>query len=113
MQYVILYQDCNGVVMCVVKYILLLLLKYHVCIINSIHLYASMWFVLYMSMFTYMVPDPLHVIIVVITNQLVVSCDMLYHIIPVTDGDTAPSSSQVTSTTPQDAVKISPPVVGK
>ena len=46
MQYVIPYQDYAGVVMCVVKYILLLLLKEHVCIMNSIHLYADMWFVL-------------------------------------------------------------------
>ena len=44
--YVILYQDYNGVAMCVVKYILLLLFKDHVCIMNSTHLYADMWFVL-------------------------------------------------------------------
>ena len=65
-----------------------------------------------MSMFTCMVPD-MNVIIVAITNQLLVSCDMLYYNIPVTDGDTAPSSSQVSSTTPQGAVKTSSPVVGK
>ena len=60
-----------------------------------------------------MVPD-MDVIIVVVTDQLVVSCDMLYYTIPVTDGDTAPSSSQVSSTTPQGAVKTSPSlVVGK
>ena len=38
---------------------------------------------------------------------------MLYYTIPVTDGDTAPSSSQESSTTPQGAVKTSSPVVGK
>ena len=38
---------------------------------------------------------------------------MLYYTIPVTDGDTAPSSSQVGSTTPRGAVKTSSPVVGK
>ena len=58
-----------------------------------------------------MVPD-MYVIIVVLTNQLVVSCDMLYYTIPVTDGDTAPSSSEANSTTPQGAVKTSS-VVGK
>ena len=67
-----------------------------------------------MSMLTCMIPD-MYVIIVVITNQLVVSCDMLYmyYTIPVTDGDTAPSSSQASSTAPQDAVKKPPPVLGK
>ena len=65
-----------------------------------------------MIMFTCMVPD-LIVIIVVITDQLLVSCDMLYYTTPVTDGDTAPSSSQVSSTTPYGAVKTSSPVVGK
>ena len=59
-----------------------------------------------------MVPD-MNVINVAITDQLLVSCDMLYYTIPVTDGDTAPSSSQASSTTPQGAVKTSPPVVGK
>ena len=63
-------------------------------------------------MSTCMVPDK-YVIIVVITNQLVVSCDMLYYTIPVTDGDTAPSSSQVSSSAPQGVVKTSSPVVGK
>ena len=48
-----------------------------------------------------------------ITDQLVVSCDLLYYTIPVTDGDTAPSSSQASSATPQGAVKTSSPVVGK
>ena len=38
---------------------------------------------------------------------------MLYYTVPVTDGDTAPSSSQVSSTTPQGAVKTSSLVVGK
>ena len=38
---------------------------------------------------------------------------MLYYTIPVTDGDTAPSSSQMSSTTSQDTVKTSSPVVGK
>ena len=57
-----------------------------------------------------MVPD-MYIIIVAITNQSVVSCDMLYYTIPVTDGDTAPSSSQVSST--QGAVKTSSPVEGK
>ena len=37
---------------------------------------------------------------------------MLYYTIPVTDGDTALSSSQASSTTPQGAGKTSP-VVGK
>ena len=58
-----------------------------------------------------MVPD-MYVIIVVITNQLVVSCDMLYYTIPVTDGDTTPSYLQTSSTTPQGAVKTSS-AVGK
>ena len=61
-----------------------------------------------MSMFTCMVPD-MYVIIVAITNQLLVSCDMLYYTIPVTDGDTAPSSSQANSTISQHAVKTSSP----
>ena len=65
-----------------------------------------------MSMFTYMVPD-MYVINVALTNQLVVSCDMFYYPIPVTDGDAAPSSSQVGSTTPQGAVNTPSPVVGK
>ena len=62
-----------------------------------------------MSMFTCMVPD----IIAALTNQLLVSCDMLYYTIPVTDGDTVLSSSQESSTTPQGAVKTPSPVVGK
>ena len=65
-----------------------------------------------MSMFTCMVPD-MYVINVAITDQLLVSCDMLYYTIPVTDGDTAPSSSQASSTTPQGDVKTSSPIEGK
>ena len=41
MQYVIPYQDYNGVVTCVVKYILLVLIKHHVCIMNSIMLICA------------------------------------------------------------------------
>ena len=37
----------------------------------------------------------------------------MYYDITVTVGDTAPGSSQASSTTPQDAVKTSSPVVGK
>ena len=95
------------------KCILLLLLKYHVCILHSIHFYADV--VYSMSMFTCIVPD-MYIINLAITDQLLlVSCDKLYYTmyIPVTDGDTAPSSSQASSTTPQGAVKISSPVVGK
>ena len=80
-----------------------------------------------MSMFTCMVPNMYVIIHVVdVTDQLLVSCDMLYYTIPVTDGDTASSSSQASSAgdtassssqassaTPQDAVKTSSRVVGK
>ena len=65
-----------------------------------------------MSMFTCMVPDMYIIMVAIKTNcWYYVTCCI--YTIPITDGDTPPSSSQVSSTTPLGAVKTSSPFVGK